>query len=383
MSDELLSADDQVAAFKRAIEAVVLVAQDPVAPELLAQLLEQPVVLVEQWCDALRHEYEAQGRGFQLARVAGGYRYQTHPEQTPYVERFVLHDQKARLSGAALETLAIIAYKQPISRAQVAQVRGVNVDGVVKTLEQRGYIAEIGRDPGPGNPSLFGTTDAFLEKLGLASLADLPPIAGFVPGPDVVEQLEQGLRAEIDAETAAYVADLAERADEAAAEEAGEDDEGVEGGPAAPVDVVAVEVTESDEGVTVETVEVVDHVETDDDGVVTETLEVIDDTITLTDDGHLVEVIDTTTESVTVTPDGDVVDVVDETIVVVADGEVVLEAEVVVEVDEVDVDDDAIEPADRDGSDEPVGDDEPAPADPTVDDVAPGATERDPDVPPT
>ena len=195
MSDELLSVDDQVAAFKRAIEAVVLVATDPVAPELLAQLLEQPVVLVEQWCEELRAEYLAQRRGFELARVAGGYRYQTHPDQTPYVERFVLHDQKARLSGAALETLAIIAYKQPISRAQVASIRGVDPDGVIRTLQARGYIDEVGRDDGPGQAILFGTTPQFLEKLGLNSLDDLPPIAEFIPDADVVEQLEQGLRA--------------------------------------------------------------------------------------------------------------------------------------------------------------------------------------------
>ncbi len=194
MSDELLPVDDQVAALKRAIEAVVLVAHDPVAPEILAQLLEQPVVLIEQWCDALRSEYAAQERGFELARVAGGYRFQTHPDQTPYVERFVLHDQKARLSGAALETLAIIAYKQPISRAQVASIRGVDPDGVIRTLQARGYIDEVGRDHGPGQAILFGTTPQFLEKLGLDSLDDLPPIAEFIPDADVVEQLEHGLR---------------------------------------------------------------------------------------------------------------------------------------------------------------------------------------------
>ena len=194
MSDELLPVDDQVAALKRAIEAVVLVAHDPVAPEIMAQLLEQPVVLVEQWCDELRAEYANQQRGFELARVAGGYRFQTHPDQTPYVERFVLHDQKARLSGAALETLAIIAYKQPISRAQVASIRGVDPDGVIRTLQARGYIDEVGRDHGPGQAILFGTTPQFLEKLGLDSLDDLPPIAEFIPDADVVEQLEHGLR---------------------------------------------------------------------------------------------------------------------------------------------------------------------------------------------
>ena len=111
------------------------------------------------------------------------------------VERFVLHDQKARLSGAALETLAIVAYKQPISRAQVASIRGVDPDGVIRTLQARGYIDEVGRDDGPGNAILFGTTQQFLEKLGLDSLDDLPPIAEFIPDADVVEALEHGLRA--------------------------------------------------------------------------------------------------------------------------------------------------------------------------------------------
>lgn len=220
MSDELLPVDDQIASFKRAIEAVVLVAHDPVAPELLAQLLEQPVVLIEQWADELRSEYAAQGRGFELARVAGGYRYQTHPDETPYVERFVLHDQKARLSGAALETLAIIAYKQPISRAQVASIRGVDPDGVIRTLQARGYIDEVGRDDGPGQAMLFGTTAQFLEKLGLDTLDDLPPIAEFIPDADVVEALEHGLRVRpIEAEMAEMAEVAAEVADELATAE--------------------------------------------------------------------------------------------------------------------------------------------------------------------
>src|SRR4029078_7312864 len=110
------------------------------------------------------------------------------------VERFVLNDQKARLSGAALETLAIIAYKQPISRPQVASIRGVHPDGVIRALQAGGYIDEIGRDPGPGQAILFGTTAQFLEKLGLDTLDDLPPIAEFIPDTDVVEQLERGVR---------------------------------------------------------------------------------------------------------------------------------------------------------------------------------------------
>jgi segregation and condensation protein B len=193
-SDDLLPVDEQVEAFKRAIEAVVLVAHDPVAPELLAQLLEQPAASVERWCDELSREYVTDRRGFELARVAGGYRFQTQADQTPYVERFVLHDQRARLSGAALETLAIVAYKQPISRAQVASIRGVDPDGVIRTLAAKGYIDEIGRDDGPGQAILFGTTPLFLEKLGLDSIDDLPPIAEFIPDADIVEALEHGLR---------------------------------------------------------------------------------------------------------------------------------------------------------------------------------------------
>ena len=174
----------------------MLVAHDPVEPELLAQLLEQPVASVEHaGARSCAPSTPQQQRGFELARVAGGYRYQTHPDQTPYVERFVLNDQKARLSGAALETLAIIAYKQPISRAQVASIRGVDPDGVIRTLQARGYIDEVGRDSGPGQAILFGTTPQFLEKLGLDTLDDLPPIAEFIPDADVVEQLERGLRA--------------------------------------------------------------------------------------------------------------------------------------------------------------------------------------------
>jgi segregation and condensation protein B len=179
---------------RAAVEAILLVAEEPVPAQLLAQLLEVPATAVDELCAALAASYEAEGRGFQLAKVAGGYRYHSHPEQSAYVERFVLEGQTTRLSAAALETLAIIAYKQPISRAQLAAIRGVNVDGVARTLQQRGYIEEIARDPGPGQAVLYGTTSTFLEKLGLDSVDDLPPLGQFVPGAEVVEQLEQGLR---------------------------------------------------------------------------------------------------------------------------------------------------------------------------------------------
>ena len=178
----------------RALEAIVLVATDPVPPTLLAQLLEIPVTEVERLCAELAASYDEAGHGFQLVRVAGGNRYQSHADLAAYVERFVLEGQSARLSGAALETLAIVAYKQPVSRAQVAAIRGVDPDAVLRTLQQRGYIDQVGRDPGPGQALLWGTTTAFLEKLGLDSLADLPALADFVPGADVVETLEQTLR---------------------------------------------------------------------------------------------------------------------------------------------------------------------------------------------
>lgn len=178
----------------RAVEAIVLVAVEPVPAELLAQLLELPVVVIDRLCTELAASYTEAGHGFELVKVAGGYRYQTRHDLAPYVERFLLDGQRARMSSAALETLAIVAYKQPISRAQVASIRGVDPDGVLRTLQARGYITEVARDNGPGQAILFGTTPSFLDKLGLASLADLPSIAEFVPGADVVEALEHGLR---------------------------------------------------------------------------------------------------------------------------------------------------------------------------------------------
>ena len=179
---------------KRAIEAVLMVAESPVEPALLAQLLEVSPARVGALCQELAEDYEKDGRGFVLVKVAGGFRFQSHPDLAPYVERFVLEGQPSRLSAAALETLAIVAYKQPVSRAQVASIRGVNSDGVLRTLCQRGYVAEVARDQGPGQAVLYGTTALFLERLGLDSLEDLPPLGEFVPGPEVMEALEQGLR---------------------------------------------------------------------------------------------------------------------------------------------------------------------------------------------
>jgi segregation and condensation protein B len=179
----------------RAIEAIVLVATEPVPTDQLAQLLEQPLGIVDDLCTSLAEAYDQSGHGFQFVQVAGGWRYQSHADMSPYVERDLLDGQRARMSGAALETLAIVAYKQPISRAQIASIRGVDPDGVLRTLAARGYVAQVAIDPGPGQAALFGTTPQFLEKLGLNSLSDLPPLAAFVPGAEVVEALEYGLRA--------------------------------------------------------------------------------------------------------------------------------------------------------------------------------------------
>src|SRR5271157_548825 len=164
----------------RTIEAILLVAVEPLAPQLLAELLEEPVERVEEALADLAQSYDREHRGFVLARIAGGARLQTHPDLAPYVERFANRDVSHRLSTAALETLAIVAYRQPVSRVQIGALRGVNADGVVRLLEQRGYIEEKGRAEGPGQPVLFGTTELFLDRLGLRALDELPPIAEFL-----------------------------------------------------------------------------------------------------------------------------------------------------------------------------------------------------------
>jgi segregation and condensation protein B len=178
----------------RAIEAVLTVAVEPVGPGLLAELLEVPVEKVDAYADELIESCREANRGFEVARIAGGYRIQTAPDLAPYVERFANVGVSSRLSAAALETLAIVAYKQPVSRAQIAALRGVNVDGVVRLLEHRGYIAPAGRATGPGQAVLYATTDAFLERLGLDRLGQLPPVADLLPGPEAVGELEERLR---------------------------------------------------------------------------------------------------------------------------------------------------------------------------------------------
>ncbi len=186
--------DERLTLGRRSVEAVVLVATDPVPTATLASVTGLPIGTVHRLCSELSADYRRADRGFELVEVAGGWRFQTVAELSHVVEAFVLDGEKVSMSAAAMETLAIVAYKQPISRAQIAAIRGVSVDGVLRTLMQRGVVAEVGKDDGPGQATLFGTTPLFLERLGLASLSQLPELGEFIPSAQVVEALETSLR---------------------------------------------------------------------------------------------------------------------------------------------------------------------------------------------
>jgi len=168
----------------RALEAILFLADEPMTAASLAQVVELPRSAVEALLRSTADAYQARGSGLSLRQVAGGWRFFTHPEVAPYVEQFVLSSRHARLTKAALETLAIVAYKQPVTRHQVSSIRGVSSDGVLRALAERGLVEEVGRDDGPGRATLFGTTSEFLERLGLASLADLPAIGPILAGAD-------------------------------------------------------------------------------------------------------------------------------------------------------------------------------------------------------
>jgi segregation and condensation protein B len=178
------SADDADPASKlglrTCLEAILLVADEPVAENLLAQIVERPTSEVAETLHELSDEYTADRRGFDLREVAGGWRFYTRTECAGVVERFVSDGQEVRLTQAALETLAVVAYRQPVSRARVSAVRGVNCDGVMRTLVLRGLVEESGTDVETG-AILFQTTSYFLERLGLARLSDLPDLAPFLP----------------------------------------------------------------------------------------------------------------------------------------------------------------------------------------------------------
>ncbi|KHL11070.1 segregation and condensation protein B [Mumia flava] len=175
-----------------ALEAVLMVADQPLDHLSLATAVGHPPADVEAELAALAHAYDDEGRGFELRQVAGGWRFYTRAEFAPAVERFVLEGQQARLTQAALETMAVVAYRQPISRARVSAIRGVNVDGVMRTLVTRGLVAEAGTD-GETGAVLYATTPYFLERMGLGSLDELPDLAPFLP--EMAEVAEEDLAA--------------------------------------------------------------------------------------------------------------------------------------------------------------------------------------------
>jgi segregation and condensation protein B len=161
----------------RALQAVLFVADEPLSSATLAHLVETDRQEAERLLEELAEELAAAGSGIVLRQVAGGWRLYTHPDAAPVVERFVLSSRHSRLTKAALETLAIVAYKQPVTRHQISAIRGVDSEGVLRALVDRGLLAEVGREDGPGRPLLYGTTADFLERLGLSSVGDLPPLA--------------------------------------------------------------------------------------------------------------------------------------------------------------------------------------------------------------
>ncbi len=178
------------------LEAILFVAEDPVPVREIAEVLEVPLASVEEGLAALQARLEATGAGLVVRPAAAGWRLYTRPDLHPYLERFAAGATAARLSRAALETLAVVAYRQPVSRAQIGEIRGVDSDHALRTLERRGLVDVVGRAGGPGQAALYGTTDLFLEKLGMRSRAELPPLADHVPPAGIVDRLEEPFRPE-------------------------------------------------------------------------------------------------------------------------------------------------------------------------------------------
>jgi segregation and condensation protein B len=173
---------------RTALEAILMVVDEPVRDVTLAQVTERPTDEVAVALRGLAAEYDEQNRGFELREVAGGWRFYTRASASAYVEKFVLDGQQARLTQAALETLAVVAYRQPVSRQRVSAVRGVNVDGVMRTLLARGLVEEAGHD-GEGGSTLYRTSSYFLERLGLRSIDQLPELAPFLPDMDALDDM--------------------------------------------------------------------------------------------------------------------------------------------------------------------------------------------------
>ena len=177
-----------------ALEAILFVTESPVPSSELGEVLELPKREIDDLLERLSHDLEERDSGLVLREAAGGWRLYSHPDAYPYLERFSTSATARKLSPAALETLAVVAYRQPVARSQINEIRGVDSDSAVRTLERLGFIEETDRLAIPGNPAVYGTTDLFLEKLGMRSLADLPPLADHVPPADFVDSLEETIR---------------------------------------------------------------------------------------------------------------------------------------------------------------------------------------------
>lgn len=178
---------------RSALEAVLMVVDEPISEIALATALELTIDTVHEHLVTLEQEYAAAQRGFTLREIGGAWRFYSRAEFAPVVEKFLLDGQHARLTQASLETLAVIAYKQPVSRSRVGSVRGVNVDGVVRTLLSRGLIEERGE--GEAGAILYGTTPYFLQRMGIGSLDELPPLAPYLPDVDLLDEIAEGERA--------------------------------------------------------------------------------------------------------------------------------------------------------------------------------------------
>jgi segregation and condensation protein B len=180
------------AALDAALEALLLVVDAPTDDDALASAVDQPVARVRAALLGLAQRYATDARGIDLRRVGEGWRFYTRDTYAPFVERLLLDGQRAKLTRAALETLAVVAYRQPVTRARIAAVRGVNCDGVLRTLVTRGLVEEAGVD-GATQGTLFRTTELFLERLGLSSVDDLPPLAPLLPDVDAIDAIDAGL----------------------------------------------------------------------------------------------------------------------------------------------------------------------------------------------
>ena len=173
---------------ERSIEAILMVVEEPLSEVVLAQIIERPTEEIVEALLRLSAEYEREQRGFELKQISGGWRFYSHPDLAPLVEKFVLDGQQAKLTQAALETLAVIAYRQPISRARVSAIRGVNVEAVMKTLVNRGLVEECGVEHETG-AILYRTTNYFLERIGVNRVEDLPALAPFLPDVDGLDEV--------------------------------------------------------------------------------------------------------------------------------------------------------------------------------------------------